>query len=135
LRYLYRLLVVWIDNMIVKGAHKNPKIPFSLEDSLLAMRRSSQQDLATSSVFSPSRASTHINRVVFGETNGSNSSLGATGSDDEEEGDAGVETGSPRAVTVLYRYFSEELSRLLMGKTAPRAEQSMGSRKQELPFF
>lgn len=72
--------------------------------------------------------------TVFGGTNGSNSSLGATGTEDEEEEDAAMMTGSPRAVTVLYRYFSEELSRLLMSKGAPHAGEIMGSRRQEQLF-
>ncbi|KAL5108905.1 Receptor-type tyrosine-protein phosphatase zeta [Taenia crassiceps] len=128
LRFLYRFLTVWVDEMLIKGRHRNPKLPFHLEDSLAATPRSSRQDLSTSAVFSSSRVSTRMSGAVFGGTNGSNSSLGVTGSEEEEE-DAVIVTGSPHAVTVLYRYFSEELSRLLMSKSAPHSGEAMGSRR------
>ncbi|KAL5970833.1 Receptor-type tyrosine-protein phosphatase zeta, partial [Taenia solium] len=134
LRFLYRLLIAWVDETMIKGPHKNPKIHFHLEDSFVATPRSSRQDLSASAVFSSSRVSAQMSGAVFGGTNGSNSSLGATGSDDEEEEVAAMMTGSPRTVTVLYRYFSEELSRLLMSKGALHAGEAMGSRRQEQLF-
>ncbi|KAH9284429.1 Receptor-type tyrosine-protein phosphatase zeta [Echinococcus granulosus] len=133
LRFLYRLLIIWVDEMMIKGQHRNLKIPLYPEASLVATPRSSRQDLSTSAVFSSSRVSTQVSGTVFGGTNGSNSSLGAAGTeeDEEEEDDTAMVTGSPRAITVLYRYFSEELSRLMMSKSAPYARESMGSRRQE----
>ncbi|KAM7532793.1 hypothetical protein Aperf_G00000129368 [Anoplocephala perfoliata] len=137
LHFLYRLMVSWVDE--VMGTRRSRKLPAHLEDSrTMATSRSSHQDLSTSAVFSSSNLSTDKRRSFgageFEEKNTSNNSLvPATTTEDDEDEDDELGISSPRPVNVLYRYYNDELSRLLIVKNMSFNQKSVRGWREE-PF-
>ena len=93
---------------------------------------SARQDLSTSAVFS-SRVHFESSGVACGGTNSSNNSTLAIYDEDEGEGEENETMAftSPREVTILYRYFNKELTRLLMGRGATLEEGSVPGRRDK----
>lgn len=115
-------MVSWVDEVMVTKRSQKP--PAYLEDS-----RSSHQDLSTSAIFSGSNLSTDKRRSFgageYKSKNTSNNSLVAATTEDEDDENDELRINSPKPVNVLYRYYNDELSRLLIVKNMSVNQKSV----------
>ncbi|VDD79457.1 unnamed protein product [Mesocestoides corti] len=119
LRFTYRVLVDWVDMVVNKPlATQKTAYPMSLLRDSMPTPRGSRLGATNRSVFS-SRVSLDSTYTMCGDANASNSF-----NEEGEDRDA----SPPRSVVVLYRYFNDELSRIVKNRTAlPATLDSSGN--------
>ncbi|KAM3177650.1 hypothetical protein ACTXT7_004131 [Hymenolepis weldensis] len=116
LRFLYHLLISWVDEVMTIRDPRRP--PDYQEEILRANLRSSHGDRPGSNMSMRKRRS-------FGEDKKSNSSESEGDDEDDSRG------SPPRPVNVLYRHYSEEFSRLFVGRSVSFDRKFVKGRPEE----
>ncbi|VDO10168.1 unnamed protein product [Rodentolepis nana] len=119
LRFLYRLLISWVDEvMTIRGPRRPPEYQEE------ASRTSSRTNYRSH----PGGNVPMMNKHCFDEYKRS------IGSESEDNDEGGLRASPPRPVNVLYHYYSEELSRLLAGRSVSFDRNFIKGRLEERFF-